>query len=99
MATTIINTFILYIFLAVFSILKVSGQTALPSMFTDEAFVEDDICSMIINEHPCVKNVLGVLVDHINQNLQRIQVVEEEVKELMEERKVTQKMLKEQNLW
>jgi len=67
--------------MAVFSITKVSGQTALPTIFTDKAFVSDDICSLIINEHPCVKNVLGVLVDHINQNLQRIQLNEEEAKE------------------
>ena len=60
---------------------RVSGQTALPTIFTDEAFVDDDICSMIINEHPCVKNVLGVLVDHINQNLQRIQLIEKDTKE------------------
>ena len=98
MATSVNNFFVFYIFLAVFFTLKVSGQTVLPSMFTDEAFVEDDICSIIINEHPCVKNVLGVLVDHINQNLQRLQVIEEETKELMEERKITQKLLKERTV-
>ena len=79
--TKIINLFnILCAFVAIFST-RVSGQTALPTIFTDEAFVDDDVCSMIINEHPCVKNVLSVLVDHINQNLQRIQLIEENTKE------------------
>ena len=79
--TKIINLFNIFCaIVAVFST-TVSGQTALPTIFTDEAFVDDDICSMIINEHPCVKNVLGVLVDHINQNLQRIQLIEKDTKE------------------
>ena len=77
MTKLIINLIKFHIIMAVFSITKVSGQTALPTIFTDKAFVSDDICSLIINEHPCVKNVLGVLVDHINQNLQRIQLYEQ----------------------
>ena len=45
-------------------------------IFADDTFVSDDICSNIINEHRCVKNVLGVLVDHINNNLQKITEIE-----------------------
>ena len=80
MAKTI-NLFNIFCAIVAVFLTTVSGQTALPTIFTDEAFVDDDICSMIINEHPCVKNVLGVLVDHINQNLQRIQLIEENTKE------------------
>ena len=46
------------------------GDPVLSSILTDESFVDDDICSTIINEHPCVKNILGVMVDLINSNLQ-----------------------------
>lgn len=79
--------------MAVFSTAEVSGQTALPTIFTDKVFVADDICSLIINEHPCVKNALSVLVDHINQNLQRIQFNKIEAKE---ERKVLESKLLEE---
>ena len=58
----------------------VRGDKILSSIFTDDTFVDDDICSSIINEHPCVKNVLGVLVDHINDNLQRIKLNEHRTK-------------------
>ena len=64
--TKVINLFNIFCAIVAVSSTTVSGQTALPTIFTDEAFVDDDICSMIINEHPCVKNVLSVLVDHIN---------------------------------
>ena len=79
--------------MAVFSTSEESGQTALPTIFTDKAFVADDICSLIINEHPCVKNALSVLVDHINQNLQRIQFDEIEAKE--EQKLLESKLLEE----
>ena len=46
------------------------GDPVLSSILTDDSFVDDDICSTIINEHPCVKNILGVMVDLINSNLQ-----------------------------
>ena len=48
------------------------GDSFLSSIFTDDTFVDDKICSTVINEHPCVKNLLRVLVDHININLRRI---------------------------
>ena len=79
--------------MAVFSTTEVSGQTALPTIFTDTVFVADDICSLIINEHPCVKNALSVLVDHINQNLQRIQFNEATAKE--EQKVLESKLLEE----
>ena len=63
----------------------VLGDKILSSIFTDDTFVDDDICSSIINEHPCVKNVLGVLVDHINDNLQRIKANDRRTK-LLEEK-------------
>ena len=79
--------------MAVFSTSEVSGQTVLPTIFTDKAFVADDICSLIINEHPCVKNALSVLVDHINQNLERIQFNEVKAKE--EQKVLESKFLEE----
>ena len=86
---------IFHIFMAVFWTTEVSGQTVLPTIFTDKAFVADDICSLIINEHPCVKNALSVLVDHINQNLQRIQFNEVKAKE--EKQTLESKFLEERN--
>ena len=55
----------------------IHAETNLPSLFTDQSFVEDDFCASVINDHPCVKNVLSVLVNHINDNLQEIRSIRE----------------------
>ena len=65
------NFFQFFIIIAIYvSSSKARGDPVLSSILTDESFVDDDICSTIINEHPCVKNILGVMVDLINSNLQ-----------------------------
>ena len=61
-----------FVFLSIVSVLllmpkmNMLAENNLQSIFTDDAFVSDDICSSVINEHPCVKNILEVLVKEIN---------------------------------
>ena len=62
----------MFVFLCIFlialiaNINNVLAEKNLPSIFTDDAFVGDDVCSSVINDHPCAKNILEVLVQKIN---------------------------------
>ena len=76
-------------FIPIFAVLSSTAiptiaETSLPSLFTDQTFVEDEFCSSTINEHPCVKNILSVLVNHISDNLQEIKLIKEVNKETIE---------------
>ena len=69
---------VVYISLAVFSVVYlVRGEIGFSSLITDEAFANDDFCSTAISNHFCVKNILSVLVEHINDNLQEIRKLKE----------------------
>ena len=97
------NFFGVFITLAVFSAVSVvRGHKDIASIFTDDTFIDDDICSSTINDHPCVKNVLAVLVDHINLNMQRIRVLEEdrlkETKENEQKIKMIEDLLAQQKV-
>ena len=59
-------------------------ETSLPNLFTDQTFMEDNMCSSIINEHPCVKNILSVLVNHISDNVREIKLSKEKNLETIE---------------
>ena len=77
-----LNTCFGFFFMSIVAMLimmtmRTVAETNLPSLFTDHSFVEDDFCSSVINDHPCVKNVLSVLVNHINDNLQEIKSIRE----------------------
>ena len=58
----------LYIFLIGLSPNKnsVAAQKIPSSTVTDDSSVGDDICSSVIDAHPCVKNFLEVLVQKID---------------------------------
>ena len=64
------NRFFVFLYIVSFLLLitkmNVLAEKNLPSIFTDDAFVNDDICSSVINEHPCVKNILEVIVHKMN---------------------------------
>ena len=87
---------VVYISLAVFSVVYlVRGDVGFSSLITDEAFANDDFCSTAISNHFCVKNILSVLVEHINNNLQKLKENEQRLKsleysyaELLVERKI-----------
>ena len=69
-------------FIPIFAVLSSTAiltmaETSLPSLFTDQTFVDDEFCSSTINEHPCVKNILSVLVNHISDNVQEIKLIKE----------------------
>ena len=59
-------------------------ETSLPNLFTDQTFMEDNMCSSIINEHPCVKNILSVLVNHMSDNVREIKLSKEKNLETIE---------------
>ena len=96
----IFGVFITFVVLSALNVVR--GQTGISSIFTDETFVNDDICSSAINDHPCVKNVLAVLVDHINLNMQRIRVLEEqkleETKDNEQKMKIIEELLAERKM-
>ena len=52
-------------------------ESSLTYLFTDHTFADDNLCSSIINDHPCVKNILTVLVNHISDNIREIEIVKE----------------------
>lgn len=68
--------FILFWFSSsVFGSIDLRTNTILPPL------VKDDVCSSIINEYPCVKNVLIVLTNHINENIQEIEALKQQNRE------------------
>ena len=76
---------VVYISLAVFSVVYlVRGEVDFSSLITHEAFANDDFCSTAISSHFCVKNILSVLVEHINDNLQEIKNSKLEIRKLKE---------------
>ena len=60
----------IYLFYSILDLLflldKVKGDTDLSSLVSDYDRVDQDICNSIIEEHPCVKNVLKVIIDKID---------------------------------
>ena len=87
-----INLFRLYlIFTHFYALNNAQEDNQISSLFTDNTFVNDDTCSDIINEHSCVKNVLGVLVNLINSNLQKINGLDEKLNFLKLENKIQEK--------
>ena len=96
------NRFFVFLYIVSFLLLitkmNVLAEKNLPSIFTDDAFVNDDICSSVINEHPCVKNILEVVVHEISQlkisSSENLQKVERELIESKREIKFLKKRLK-----
>ena len=89
-----IKLFRLYLIFAQFyTFNKAQEDNQISSLFTDNTFVNDDTCSDIINEHSCVKNVLGVLVNFINSNLQKINELDKKLSFLQLENNLQEKKL------
>ena len=99
------NRFFVFLYIVSFLLLitkmNVLAEKNLPSIFTDDAFVNDDICSSVINEHPCVKNILEVVVHEINQlkissseNLQKVGVLKEHQEKLKRELSESKRQIK-----
>ena len=57
---------------------------SLTNLFADHTFVDDDLCSSIISNHPCVKNILTVLVNHISDNIREMRLTKERNLETIE---------------
>ena len=88
-------------FIPIFAVLSSTAiltmaETSLPSLFTDQTFVDDEFCSSTINEHPCVKNILSVLVNHISVQETKIQDNVQEIKLIKEVNKETIELLAKQ---
>ena len=64
--------------------MQMMSETSLQNLFADQTFVNDDLCSSVINNHPCVKNVLSVLVNHISNNVREIELSKERNLETIE---------------
>ena len=71
--------FLIVSFVAVRSTLSIQTmvESSLINLFADHTFVDDDLCSSIINDHPCVKNILAVLVNHISDNIRETKLNKE----------------------
>ena len=52
-------------------------EPSITNLFTDHTFVDDNLCSSIIHDHPCVKNILTVLVNHISDNIREMKLFKE----------------------
>ena len=78
--------FFLLLFVSVLPSLAMQrmSETSLQNLFTDQTFVNDGLCSSVINDHPCVKNVLSVLVNHISNNVREIEISKEKNLETIE---------------
>ena len=76
----------LLLFVSVFPsfAMQMMSETSLQNLFADQTFVNDDLCSSVINNHPCVKNVLSVLVNHISNNVREIELSKERNLETIE---------------
>ena len=59
-------------------------ESRLSNLFVDNTFLEDDLCTSIINGHPCVKNILTVLENHITDNIREIELNKETFFETIE---------------
>ena len=76
--------FILFVAVLPTLAIQTMVESNLSTLFTDHTFVEDDICSSIIIDHPCVKNILTVLVNHISYNVREIKSTKEKSLETFE---------------
>ena len=83
------------IFAQCYALYQAQEDNQISSLFTDNTFVKDETCAEIINEHSCVKNVLGVLVDFINSNLQKINELDRKFNILQSENKMLENKLKD----
>ena len=65
----VFNTLFVFYLLSslVFGLIDLRTNKILPSV------INDDVCSSVIIEYSCVKNLLTVLVDRINENMQEIE--------------------------
>ena len=59
-------------------------ESRLSNLFIDNTFLEDDLCTSVINDHPCVKNILTVLVNHISDNIREMRLTKERNLETIE---------------
>ena len=59
-------------------------ESSLTNLFADHTFEDDNLCSSIIHDHPCVKNILTVLVNHISDSIREIKIVKEKNYETIE---------------
>ena len=59
-------------------------ESRLSNLFIDNTFLEDNLCTSIINDHPCVKNILAVLVNHISDNMIEIESNKEKIVQTIE---------------
>lgn len=90
-----VRSFRLYFFFSyLYALNNAQQDNQISTFLTDTTFVNDDVCSEIINEHSCVKNVLGVLVDFINSNLQKINELDRKFDILQLENKMLENKLK-----
>ena len=78
--------FFLLLFLSILPSLamQMMSETSLQDLFADQTFVNDDLCSTVINNHPCVKNVLSVLVNQLSNNVREIELSKERNLETIE---------------
>ena len=77
---------LIVLFVAVLPTLSIQAmvEPSITNLFTDHTFVDDNLCSSIIHDHPCVKNILSVLVNHISDNIREIKLVKERNYETIE---------------
>ena len=59
-------------------------ESRLSNLSIDNTFLEDTLCTSIFNDHPCVKNILTVLVNHITDNMRKIESNKEKIFETIE---------------
>ena len=64
--------------------IQTAAEPSLTNLFADHTFVDDDLCSSIISNHPCVKNILTVLVNHISDNIREMRLTKERNLETIE---------------
>ena len=74
---------------------KVRGDTDLSLLISDYNTFNQDICNSVIKEHPCVKNVLKILIDKIAD------IEKNQIKELRDQVSVLQEenMIKERRIY
>ena len=59
-------------------------ESRLSNLFIDNTFLEDNLCTSVINDHPCVKNILTVLVNHISDNMRETESNKEQIVQTIE---------------
>ena len=78
--------FFLLLFVSIWPSLamQMMSETSLQNLLTDQTVVKDELCSSVIDNHPCVKNALSVLMNHISYNVREIELSKEKNLETIE---------------